>query len=248
VRLRLAFALAMGLVLASTSLAKGVDASRSPIALSVSPAHVALAAPGSRAIRLRNVGARQVLVETARGALGPRRSANLSVSIVPARLVLRAGSSTRFTLRVAPRRHAAPGDHHVLVLLTARPVAAARVAVRMRLGVVVRVRVPGRIVRRVELQGLRVRRHGDARVLLASVANRGNVSEELRSRVTISLSRRGHAFARLHALARRELRPGTRAIFRARYAGRVRGVVTAIVSVRMARSPRALERGYRIRL
>jgi hypothetical protein len=248
VRRRLALAVATGLVLAPASSAKEVDAARPPVALSVSPAQVALAAPGSRTIRLRNVGARQLLVEAARKTLAPRPPANVSLTIAPERVVLQAGSSSRFTLRVSPRRRAAPGDHHLLVLLTARPVVATRVAVRMRLGVDVRVRVPGRIVRSVELQSLRVRRHGAARVLLASVANRGNVSEALRGGVTIALIRRGHAFARLRAPARRELRPGGHAVFRARYAGRVRGFVTAVVTVRVAGASRALERGYRIRL
>jgi hypothetical protein len=248
VRPRLALALAIGLVLAPTSSAKEVGAGQPPVALQVSPAHVALAAPGSRTIQLRNVGAKQVVVETARKALGPRPPANVSLTIVPTRLVLRPGSSTRFTLRVSPRRRVASGDHHVLVLFTARPVAATGVAVRMRLGVVVRVRVPGRIVRSIRLQSLGVRRDGKIRVLLASVANRGNVSEELRGRVTISLSRRGHAFARLRAPGRRELRPGTHTLFRARYAGRVRGFVTAVVTVRVGGASRALERRYRIRL
>jgi hypothetical protein len=245
---RLALAVATGLVLAPTSSAKEVGEARPPVALSVSPAHVALAAPGSRAIRLRNLGTRQVVVDAVRRALGTRAPATRWVKIVPARVVLRPGASAAFALRVVPRPRAAPGDHHVLVLLVARPVAAASVTVRMRLGVVVRMRVPGRIVRSLELRGLRVLRHRSDRTLLASVANRGNVSEELRGRITIVLVRGGHVVARLRAAGRRDLRPGMRAVFRARYAGRVRGVVRARVAVRIAGARRPLQREYSIRL
>jgi hypothetical protein len=221
---------------------------RPPVALQVSPARVALAAPGSRTIRLRNVGVRQVVVDTARRTLGPRQAANRWLTIAPTRLVLGPGSSAAFTVRAVPGPRATPGDHHVLVLLVGRSTTAARVTVRMRLGIVVRVRVPGRIVRRLELRGLRVRRHGRVRVLLASVANRGNVSEEIFGPVTISLTRGGHALARLRVPARRELRPGTGALFRARYAGPVRGWVNARVTVRVRGAARSFERRYRIRL
>jgi hypothetical protein len=134
------------------------------------------------------------------------------------------------------------------VLLVARPAAAASVTVLMRVGVVVRIRVPGRIVRSIELRGLRVFRRGEIRTLVASVANRGNVSEELRGRLTIVLVRRGRVVARLRAAGRNELRPGTRGLFRARYAGRVRGVVRARVAVRLGGARRPLQRDYSIRL
>jgi hypothetical protein len=242
-------ALAAGvLAVAPTSSAKEVGAVRPPVALSVSPAHVEMAAPGSRVIRLRNVGTRDVVVDTTRKPLGPRPAAEPWVTIGPARLMLRPAASAAFTVRASPRTEAAPGDHHVLVLLTARPVIASRVFVRMRLGVIVRVRVAGRIVRRVELRSLRVRRQGVARVLLASVANRGNVSEELRGRVVIALSRRGRVLGRLRAAPRRELLPGTQTVFAARYAGRLRGSVTAVVTVSVRSRSHPFRRVYRIRL
>ena len=46
-----------------------------------------------------------------------------------------------------------PGDHDALVLLTTRPRRGPAVAVRMRIGVVVVVRAPGRVVRRLALRG-----------------------------------------------------------------------------------------------
>ena len=91
----------------------------------------------------------------------------------------------RHRLVAAPDR-ALPGDHAALVLLTTAPSRATGIAVRLRVGVVVLVRVAGRIVHRLELGSLEARR----RVLVATVVNRGNVAEL--SRVRISLSRRGH--------------------------------------------------------
>jgi Lamin Tail Domain len=241
-------AVATGLVLAPTSSAmEAVGATRPPVAISVSPARIALTAPGSRTIRLRNVGAKQVVVDTARKALGPRQAASTWLTVVPARLLLRPGSTAVFTLRVDPRRRAAPGDHHALLLLIARPLTASRVTVRMRLGIVVRARVQGRIVRRLVLQGVRVRRNGALRVLLVSVVNRGNVSEKMNNRMTIVLVRGGRVLGRLRVPAR-ELLPAAHAVFRARYAGSVRGFVTAVVTVRPRPPGRSVARAYRIRL
>jgi hypothetical protein len=247
VRRRLPLVAVVGLVLAPTSSAKEVGAARPPVALSVSPAHIAVVGPASRVIRLRNVGSKEVAVDTARRPFGVRRAANAWLTIVPARQVIRPRSSALFTLRANPRHGAAPGDHHALLLLTASSVDATHVRVRMRLGIVVRVRVTGPIVHRLELRGVRVRRHANARVLIATVLNRGNVSEEVRGRVTISLVRAGRLLARLR-IAGRELRPATHALFRGRYAGRVRGVVTAVVTVRVAGTRRPLSHAYRVRL
>ena len=60
-------------------------------------------------------------------------------------------------LEVAARvpARARPGDHHALVLLATRPSHVGGVGVRMRLGVRVSVRVPGKIVRRVVSAGPR---------------------------------------------------------------------------------------------
>jgi hypothetical protein len=74
------------------------------------------------------------------------------------------------------------------------------------------------------------------------------VSEKINRPVWISLIRGGRVFARLRAPARGELRPGVHAVFRARYAGPVRGRVTARVTVRVGGATRSLERRYRIRL
>jgi hypothetical protein len=170
------------------------------------------------------------------------------VTLAPERLVLRPGSSAALTVRADPGQRAGPGDHHVVILFTARPEVTTRVAVRVRLGIVLRIRVSGRIVRGVAVRGLRVVRRGSVRVLLGSLSNRGNVSEDLRGRVTIALARSGRVLARLRADAPRELRPGAQAVFRARYAGGARGFVRAVVTARLAGAARTFRREYSLRL
>jgi hypothetical protein len=117
----------------------------------------------------------------------------------------------------------------------------------MRIGIVVVVRAPGRIVRRVALRELRVRRGKGARVLEAGVVNHGNVTETLeRGWMRVSL-RRGAATVMLRADAR-ELRPRTRGVVQLPYRGQLRGWVTA--RVRMAPGPGrpVVWRTFRIRL
>ena len=89
------------LVLASAPSAAGADADRPRVALSVSPARLALAAPGSRTIKLRNGGAERVVVDVTRRPLGPQPAAKTSLQIAPARLVLRSGESAILTLRAS---------------------------------------------------------------------------------------------------------------------------------------------------
>jgi hypothetical protein len=84
--------------------------------------------------------------------------------------------------------------------------------------------------------------------MFVSVANRGNVIVQLRGRVTALLVRRGRHLARLSPTRRRALLPGARAVLTLRYNGRVRGVLTAVVRVRLGPGIRAVERRYRIRL
>jgi len=248
VRAALALAVFTALVLASAPSAEGAGADRPRVALSVSPAQLALAAPGSRRVKLRNDGAERVVVDVARRAVGRQTASKTWLQIVPARLFLRSGGSAILTLRVRPPRRAEPGDHHVLVLLTTRPVRSSRVTLRVRLGVRVRVRVPGRIVRHLALGGLRIRRARAAQFMFVSVANHGNVTVQLRGHVTASLFRRRQHVARLKPAGRRALAPGARTLLALRYAGRVRGPVTVVVQVRLGPGVRVVERRYRIRL
>jgi hypothetical protein len=245
-QLTLAAAVAAAVTIAPASFAEaGAAAPR--VALSVSPARVALVAPASSTIDVRNVGADSVTVAAVRRAVD-RRAAVDWLTITPSRLVLAPGSHALLTLRARAHGQALAGDHRLLALLIAEPLQPGRVAVRLRLGVAVRVRVPGVLFRRTEVGPLQVHRQRGARVLAVALANRGNVTEELRSPATVTLVRRRGVVARLPARVPRELLPGGRAVIRARYGGRVRGPVTAVVRVRFAGGRTPILRRYEVRL
>jgi hypothetical protein len=133
------------------------------------------------------------------------------------------------------------------VLVTGHPVQRTRIAVQLRVGVRVRIRAPGRLVHRIALSGLRARHSKRKRALLVSVTNRGNVTEQLRGRLSVTLAAGGRVFSRLRFVRHHDVYPGARATIVLPYAGRVRGVVTAVVKVRLA-SRRVLERRYRLLL
>ena len=236
------------LVLVSAPSAEGAEAGRPRVALSVSPARLAFAAAGSRVIKLRNDGAERVVVDVEQRTVGGQTAAKTWLQITPARLSLRSGGNAMLTVRARTPRRAEPGNHAVLVLLTTRPLPGGHVNVQVRLGVRVRMVVPGRIVRHLTLGGLRTHRGRHARFLFVSVANRGNVTMQLRGHVTASLVRRGQQVARLSPHARRALLPGARAVLALRYSGRIRGRVTAVVRVRLGFGLGVIERRYRTRL
>jgi hypothetical protein len=212
----------------------------SALAISVSPARVVLVAPASRTIELRNTGAERVEVDVTRKSVDGRGATGW-LTVRPARIALRAGATSRVTLRAAVQA-AAAGDHEVLLLVVSRPVKRGGVGVHLRLGVPIRVRMPGRIVRRLDIRGLVVRRHKRSRDLLVSVANRGNVTEQLRGQLTVTIIRRGRIVSRLRPRRPRRLYPATRRVLLLRYTGHARGRVTAIVKARDD------ERRYQLRL
>ena len=205
------------------------------LALAVTPAHAALVPPASVRLDVHNTGSVSVSVDV-------KSPAARWLRIRPERLALRAGSSGALTVRARADARARPGDHEVLVLLLARPAEAGRIAVRMRLGIRVRVRMPGKLERRVVVRGLRVRREQTGRVLLVSLANNGNITEQLRGQVTVELKRGRRVVSRLRYRGSRELYPGARAVVVLPYVGHARGLVTAIVRVHAA------ARRYRLRL
>lgn len=226
-------------------------------ALSASPERVNLTGRAAAPIELTNHGAAPLVVEARTGGValdlrgrprlvaagGPRRAARW-LSVRPRLLAIAPGATARLAVAAAVPRRAEPGDHHAVVVLTTRPVRGARVAVKMRLGVRVVVRVPGRIVRRLAVRGLRVRRVGTRRILEVSVANLGNVSERLpRGRLTVTLVRKGRRT--MLRTAARELLPRTRGLATARYGGRLRGRFTALV---VLRGPTPIRRAYAVRL
>jgi hypothetical protein len=203
------------------------------IALTVSPAHAVLTTPASRAIDVRNTGTVAVAVKTPSTQL---------LQIRPRRITLPPGSHRILTARARASARTRAGDHELLVLLLAEPVERSGVAVRMRVGVRLRVRVPGRLVRHIALLGLHVRRHTRPRVLLVSVANAGNVTEPLHGRVTVTLVRRGRVVSRLRYSGNRELAPGARTAVPLRFRGGARGSLNGVVRV----GP--VEKVYRLRL
>ena len=235
---------------------------RSPSALSVSPARVALAGIASRAVRVTNTGSVATTVEVSTAALAldrqgrprPPEAARAGAGsgwlvVHPRELRLPAGAGGTLTVASRLRGRVAPGDRFTLVLLTTRPHREGRVVVALRVGVVVGLRVPGRIVHRLQVAGLRARRSRRACVLRLLVSNRGNVSEVVRSgEVDVSLLRRGHVFARLRFPAR-EIFPRTTAAATVLYGGPVRGWVTAVVRLRPAGAAGPVSRrAFRLRL
>ena len=239
----------------------GASAVRAPVSLVASPARVAIAGSGRATIQIRNSGTRRVelIVRRAGFALDLRGrprivrrgrigGAGSWLTVRPRRLALAPGTTASLTISSNVPRRARPGDHNALVLLTSRPIRGARLAVRMRLGVVVVVRAPGRTTRRLELRRLRTRRVGSARILELLVANRGSVTEILqRERLTMILRRGRRIVARLEPAAR-ELLPRTSGLVQARYRGRVRGRITAVVELSYGPGLGAVRRAFHLRL
>jgi hypothetical protein len=230
-----------------------------PPSLAASPARVTLSGAESRTIRVTNSGGGVASVDVApagfaldlRGRpkiLRRTDAAALRLEVQPRRLALQPGQATTLTVSAVPPPHVRAGDHPALVLLTTQP-RGTGLGVRMRIGIVVIVRVPGVVLRRVELRGLRVRRANGTDLLELSLVNRGNVTERLaRERVRVSLRRRGRVIARLRA-GPREVFPRSPATETFRYRGRLRGPVTALVEVvRPANGVPILRRTFRIRL
>jgi hypothetical protein len=253
---------AAGIVLAACVLvpaAAGTSAARPVLALTASPVRVTLLGSGQAAIQVKNAGSRPVVVDVARAGFSldlrgrPRivardgpRTAEAWLTVRPRRLAVAAGRSASLTVVARLPRRAEPGDHDALLVLTTRPRRGAGVAVRMRIGVLVVVRAPGRIVHRLELRTLRVRRSGRARMLELLVVNGGNVTEALTPGRVELLVRRRRANASLRPDTR-ELRPRTSGIVQFRYGGRLRGWVIAQATISLA--PGAVtSRTYRLRL
>ena len=96
----------------------------------------------------------------------------------PSRLRVGAkGASVTLTSRPAPGT--APGDRPFALVLTTARTNQRGVAVRLRVGVFVLARVPGKVVRKLVIGPLKVRRPGRAPVLELTIRNSGNVAERL---------------------------------------------------------------------
>lgn len=231
-------AAAVGLVAASLAGA----ATGGGIGLSASPLRVTLRGSGVAAVTVRNPGRRALVVEVSRAEFArtlhgrprirPARDASAWLRFRPRRLSVAPGGKAVLHVRAAPSGRAEPGDHPALVLLTTRPLGKRRVRVRLRIGVVVDLRVPGRIVRRLDARALTVRRLGESRALGLLLINRGNVTERLgQDGLHLVLSRNGRRFATLRP-QREELLPRSRGMAEFAYRGPVRGPVDARIELR----------------
>ena len=240
----------------------GASVERPPVALTASPAHVALAGSARSTVRVTNRGTNRVVVDVNRAGFAldlrgrPRivgreavaRSAAGWLSFRPRSLVLKPGGSGAVTIVSKLPSRAEPGDHDALLLFTTRRRVRDGVAVRMRMGVVVVVRAPGTVVRDLELRGLRVARTATsprARARHHESWERDRVDRE-GERDAVPLPRR--AAHREASCGTARVRPRTRGILQFLYRGTKRGPVTARVDVAPDSSSRVLRRTFRVRL
>ena len=231
------------------------------LGLTAAPARIMFHGGGAARVRLRNPGRKAVAVEVASAGLaldlrgrprivkrgGPSSAAGW-LRLRPARIRLAPHAAGTLLVSARVPRRAEPGDHDALVLLSARPLARARVSVRLRLGVVVVVRAPGAVVRRLKLRRLRVARRAGKRALELVVVNSGNVTERLlHVRATFSRPRSSRRIAVVRASAR-ELRAHTRGLLEFRLRTSAHGPVTAHVVVPAEPGRPVIRRTYRLRI
>ena len=217
-------------------------AAGSGIGLSASPLRVKLRGASTAAVVVRNPGRRALLVDVSRAGFArslrgrpemrPGRGGAKWLRMRPKRIRIAPGAKGVLHVRAVPSPRATPGDHPALVLLTTRPLGVRHVRVRLRVGVIVDLRVRGRIVRRLEARGLTVRRRRTLRLLQLRLVNRGNVTERLvDDGLRVSLLRDGRTLTTLQPRSR-ELLPHSAGIAVFAYRGRLRGPVVARVELR----------------
>ncbi|HEU5244185.1 MAG TPA: hypothetical protein VFU33_07275 [Gaiellaceae bacterium] len=226
------------------------------IGLSASPLRVKLRGASTAAVVVRNPGRRALLVDVSRAGFArslrggarvrPARGVAKWLRMRPKRIRIAPGAKGVLHVRAVPLRHTPPGDHPALVLLTTRPLGVRHVRVRLRVGVIVDLRVRGRIVRRLDARALTVRHSGALRLLELRLVNRGNVTERLADDgLGITLLSAGRKPVRLRPRGR-ELLPHSAGIAVFAYRGTLRGTVIARVELR---SPvEGPGRSFRIRL
>jgi hypothetical protein len=205
------------------------------IAITVSPARVNLLGNGTAIVRVANTGNTTAVMDASRAGFAldlrgrPRivtAASSVWLSFSPSRLWIAPGRAGSLKVTAHAGRGMTPGDHAAVLLLTQHPVARGGVAVRTRIGVLVVLRVPGAVVHRLTVTGIRALAR---RRLAVSLRNRGNVAELLQpGRLTVTLWRGRRVVARLHPTTR-ELLPRTRGLIELRYRGLVSGRLTARV-------------------
>ena len=246
----------LALVLGAAAAAIPVAAAGRGIALSASPLRLTLHGAATDAVVVRNPGRRTLLVDVSRAGFArslrgrPQvrsvRGAAKWLSMRPKRIRIAPGKKGIFHVRSAPPSRAAAGDHPALMLLTTRPFGVHHVRVRMRVGVIVDLRVRGRIVRRLDARALTVRRDGPRRLLELRLFNRGNVTVRLDGETLRLVLLRGRHRLRALRPARQELLPHSAGIAVFTYRGRLRGTVLA--RVELLPPMRGPQRSFRVQL
>jgi len=249
-------------LLAAAAPSPGAAAAPAGIGLSATPARMTLVGAAHATITVRNPGSRALLVAAAPAGLTlsthgkPRVAAGRAargvaswLRVRPRRLLVGPGRASTLRVVSTPPRSARPGDHPTLIVLTTRPLGATRVRVRLRVGVVLDLRVPGRIVRRLRPLGLGMRRHGGSRLFELRLANRGNVTERLDGgRLRLVLVHRRRPVAAVSPLPR-ELLPGGTGVVDFVYRGHLHGPIRIRLEIRLRAGGRVLgRRTYRLRL
>lgn len=242
--------------LAAALAATGIAAVHPRPSLSASPTHLTLGPGVHQVVRVAATGEGPLVVHASvaglaldlhgRPTIVGAHDATPWVSVHP-RIVTVGRSGAELVVSSRIPRGASSGDHSALVLLTATTRAASGVAVRMRIGLAVSVRAPGRVVRRLAISRLRVRGSARGRVIELTIANRGNVIESLSpGRLRATLLQRGHIIARLHSEPSRVL-PHAAAVVRLRCRGRLHGLFSLRVELSPA-APRARRTLFHLRL
>jgi hypothetical protein len=222
------------------ALSAPAGAERAPaLALAASPQRLVVAAGARGTVSVLNPGSSAVVVDatTATYALDLRGRPRLggaaprSIAVAPHRLLLPPHGHATVGVTAVRRRGARPGDHAAALLLTSRLVGRPAVRVRMRVGVVVVVRVPGRVVRRLALGRPLVVRRARARLLRFVVANRGTLDEWIaRGRLVVHVVRGLRTVAAIRTGSRRIL-ARTEAVFELRVPSRARGRARVVVTI-----------------
>jgi hypothetical protein len=231
---RLAVAAAVVILVASGA----AGATRPPVALIASPAHVDLAGSARSMVTVTNSGTETAVVDVIRAGYAldmrgrPRVAARRAswLAVVPARLRLAPGASGSITVASRLPRRAQPGDHPELVLFTTHALPGRGLPVRVRLGVVVVVRAPGKVVRRLDLVGVHVRRPTGRPVLRLRFANRGNVIDALGPGCSRIAVHHGRVLLAMLRPPGRRLLPRTSALVDVVYRGTFRGAARVRLS------------------
>jgi hypothetical protein len=225
--------------------------------MSVTPARLALTGASSATVHLASAAVSVVDAQATGLAVDLRGRPRVAspgnaaawLEVTPRHFTVRPTRGAGISVTAKPPPGARPGDHVALLLLTTHPSSSRGVAVRVRIGIVVTVRVPGKVRRRLVLEHVRLRRRGSERIVEIDLANRGNVTERLaRGWMVVTLMRHGRVLVRLSS-APRDLLPFSRGRTTLVYRGAARGWARVLVEVGLPRrGAHAAGRSFRLRL